>query len=109
MLKMRSTENRMAPKVTACLALCLLAVMLSCGGGDRPAEVTKEEAPAGAEGGAVWKPTGQEGSVTGNVSFKGTAPKYRAISMDADSVCASKHSGPVYPETVEASSKGQSE
>ena len=97
MQNVRLAENGTARKVLACLALFLLAVMLNCGGGEKPAVTSKEEAPAAEGGGAVWKPTGQEGSITGKVSFKGQAPKFRAISMDADSVCAAKHSGAVYP------------
>ena len=105
MQQTRSTRNMTVARIAAGLALLLLALSVSCGGGG---EQTKEGAPeaAPAEGGAVWKPTGQEGSVAGKVSFQGTAPKYRAISMDADSVCAAKHSGPVYPETVVANSNG---
>ena len=46
---------------------------------------------------AAWQPTGDEGTITGKVNFQGEAPKFKAISMDADSVCAAKHSGAVYP------------
>jgi plastocyanin len=39
--------------------------------------------------------------VKGKATFKGPPPKLKAISMDADAVCAGKHAaGPVYPETV---------
>jgi plastocyanin len=39
--------------------------------------------------------------VKGKAIFKGTAPKLKAISMDADPVCAAKHSsGPVYSESL---------
>ncbi len=39
--------------------------------------------------------------VKGKAVFKGTAPKLKAISMDADPDCAAKHkSGPVLPEAV---------
>jgi plastocyanin len=37
--------------------------------------------------------------VKGKATFKGVAPKLKAISMDADAVCAGKHTSPVYPET----------
>ena len=40
------------------------------------------------------------GTVTGKVSFTGTAPQNEQISMSADPTCASLHSGPVYGETV---------
>ncbi len=39
-------------------------------------------------------------SVKGKAVFKGTAPRLRAIGMDADAVCAGKHPTPVFPETV---------
>ncbi len=39
-------------------------------------------------------------SVKGKAVFKGVAPKPKPISMDADAVCASKHSGPVFPEKI---------
>ncbi|HXE62054.1 MAG TPA: carboxypeptidase regulatory-like domain-containing protein [Bryobacteraceae bacterium] len=38
-------------------------------------------------------------AVKGKAIFKGTPAKLRPISMDADAVCAKKHSGPVLPET----------
>jgi hypothetical protein len=38
-------------------------------------------------------------AVKGKAVFKGTAPRLRPISMEADAVCASKHSGTVFPET----------
>ena len=40
------------------------------------------------------------GQVNGTVSFSGTAPQMEPVSMNADPVCASLHSEPVYTETV---------
>ena len=85
-------------------AAALLAMNFGCGKSEQPAATTSQEQPA-AEG-AVWHPTGDEGNITGKVVFKGAAPKFKAISMDADSVCAAKHSGPVYPQAVVANSNG---
>ncbi|MCW5980674.1 MAG: carboxypeptidase regulatory-like domain-containing protein [Bryobacteraceae bacterium] len=85
-----------------CAAASLLAFGAGCGG-ERTEQA--QEQP-GAEGGAVWKPTGQEGSVTGKINFQGQPPKYRAILMDADSVCAAQHSGPVYPDSVVVNNNG---
>ncbi|HVY93001.1 MAG TPA: carboxypeptidase regulatory-like domain-containing protein [Bryobacteraceae bacterium] len=38
--------------------------------------------------------------VKGKAVFKGTPPRVRPISMDADPACAAKHPGPVQPETA---------
>lgn len=81
----------------------ILALSFGCGGSKETSQTAEEKAPAE---GAAWKPTGNEGNVAGKASFKGTAPKMRAISMDADSVCASKHSKPVYPESVVVNDNG---
>src|ERR1022692_1637374 len=89
-----------AVSATTLILLC----GVSCGGSKEPAKTAEEAPTAGAE--AVFKPSGNEGSVTGKVSFKGTAPKNRAITMDADAVCAAKHTGPVYPETVTVNGNG---
>jgi len=86
------------------IMVCGLAAMAwlftGCGGGSDTK--TAENQPAAAEGGAVYQPTGDEGSITGKVAFPGPAPKAKAILMDADSVCAAKHKEPVYPEMVVA-------
>ena len=82
--------------------MTVLALSLGCGSGENPAEAPKEAAPEGA----TWQPAGNEGSVAGKVNFKGQAPKLRAIAMDADSVCAARHSKPVFPETVVANGNG---
>jgi plastocyanin len=36
-----------------------------------------------------------DSSITGTITFAGKAPNLRPLSMDADPVCAKKHSGPV--------------
>ena len=40
------------------------------------------------------------GTVTGKVSFTGTAPAQQKISMDADATCSGMHPDPVYTEEV---------
>jgi hypothetical protein len=81
----------------------VVGLLAGCGGGGEQASTPAAEESAG---GAVWQPMGNEGTVTGKVNFQGTAPTYRAISMDADAVCAAAHSGPVYPEAVLANDNG---
>lgn len=91
---------------TACKAAVpgmMVVLLASCGGSKEPSK-TAEEKPA-AEG-QVWHPTGDEGTVTGKVAFQGQPPKFPAISMDADPVCAAKHSGKVYPEAVVVNDNG---
>jgi len=44
-------------------------------------------------------PTGSS-SIVGKVTFEGTAPRLKPISMDADPACASKHDEPVAPEML---------
>jgi hypothetical protein len=84
------------------LALGFAALLAGCGGGS---DTSKKVEEASAES-AAWQPTGDEGNVAGKINFQGQAPKYKPLSMDADAVCAKKHSGPVYPEEVVANSNG---
>jgi len=86
-----------------CTLIALAASLAGCGGSSNEASKTAEQQPAA---GAEYKPTGDEGSVTGKVNFQGTAPKPKALQMDADAVCAAKHKEPVYPEMVVTNSNG---
>src|SRR5690349_20793547 len=81
----------------------LLAVMLcaACGGDGHS---NKPEGGSAAQG--TWRPAGNEGTITGKVNFEGAAPKLKPLSMEGDAVCAKKHSGPVYPETVVTNNNG---
>jgi hypothetical protein len=84
----------------------LLAAVIfcaGCGGGGQ--STNKPEAPAAAQQG-TWRPTGNEGTITGKIHFQGQAPKQKPLSMEGDEVCAKKHSSPVYPETVVANGNG---
>jgi plastocyanin len=38
--------------------------------------------------------------VKGKAVFKGAVPRLKAIAMDPDPICAGKHTGPVYPESI---------
>lgn len=74
--------------------ICLLALSFGCGK-DEDAE---EGEGAGAAGGSTevvnltpYKPSGNEGTVGGTITFAGTAPAPRAISMDQDPACSSSN------------------
>ena len=72
-------------------ALCLLAFAVACSRGVDDAEDAESAGDDSAEVASLtpYKPTGQEGSIAGTVSFSGAAPEKVPISMTADAVCAS--------------------
>ncbi len=39
-------------------------------------------------------------TITGVTKYDGEAPKFKAINMDADPICLSHHTTPIYPETL---------
>ena len=46
------------------------------------------------------------GTLKGHVKYDGKAPKKKRLRMDADPVCGSSHSGPVYSENFKMASDG---
>ena len=40
------------------------------------------------------------GTISGTITYDGEAPKFKPIQMEADPICMSKHSSPVYPQTL---------
>ena len=42
----------------------------------------------------------QAANLSGAVTFSGSAPRFKAIKMDADPICLTKHTEPIYPETL---------
>ncbi|MEX2273184.1 MAG: hypothetical protein WD690_17060 [Vicinamibacterales bacterium] len=98
------TKELFIVKRSLVLALGLLVVGYAAGcGGSEPAD-TAQQAPATgtapAPGGAQpAQPTGGS-SVTGTVTFAGSPPNLKPLSMDADPACAQKHSAPVPAEML---------
>src|SRR5260370_3007796 len=64
-------------------ALSLLSLASSCGG-------PKTEEDSGGPTAKAFKPKGNEGSVTGKVSYNGTAPEPKKIDTSADAACTAK-------------------
>ncbi|HZS48094.1 MAG TPA: carboxypeptidase regulatory-like domain-containing protein [Blastocatellia bacterium] len=76
--------------------LCLLAAVAvllgTVGCGNKPDEGgpgTNDNSTSGAN----FKPTGNEGTISGKVNFNGDVPKAKTIDMSNDAYCAGKHSG----------------
>ncbi|HVF54811.1 MAG TPA: carboxypeptidase regulatory-like domain-containing protein [Pyrinomonadaceae bacterium] len=80
--------------------LCLLAFSPACGRDED--EEDADDAGAGAAEVSLtpYKTTGNEGSVTGTVTFTGAAPAPKAISMDQDPVCSSTNPNAVAEDMV---------
>lgn len=76
------------------LALCALAFVVACGGGD-------DEAPAPAADTGAPADTANAGGVSGTIAFTGADPD-TPIPMDADPGCAALHSTPTETQTVMA-------
>lgn len=89
-------------KYTALMLVAGLALTAGCG--------SKDEDDLGSAGGGGNASTASAalgtGSITGKVTLKGKAPAPAIISMDADPVCKSQHTGAVKDETVVADAKG---
>jgi plastocyanin len=79
------------------LAVALLSFVAACSKDD---EEDEEDTPAETAG-APYKPTGNEGTITGKVTFDGaTAPESKPIDMAADAACASKNPNAVAEDVV---------
>lgn len=92
------------------LCVALIAVVLfivACGGGGAPAT-----APSGGEtaggGEVVESPVdpATAGSITGKVTFTGTAPEPEPISMEAEPTCQEQYPDGAFTETVVANDNG---
>ena len=81
------------------LSLCtilLLGLLAGCSGGGE--EATGEADPGTETAAAFTVDPATAATITGKVTFTGTAPRGRPIRMDAEAVCAQAHGGPVPPE-----------
>jgi plastocyanin len=67
-------------------ALSLLSLGSSCGGGTK----TNDNTNTGDTGGKAYTAKGDEGTITGKVSYTGAAPEAKKIDTSADSACTSK-------------------
>lgn len=84
------------------------AVLVAIGCGGKPENATAEQAQAPAAP-AAPTPSGAAlgaGSVTGSVTFAGTAPQAAPVSMAADPVCQQKHATPVPSDEVVVNPNG---
>src|SRR5260370_33312334 len=64
-------------------ALSLLSLASSCGG-------PKTEEDTGGPTAKAFKPKGNEGTISGKVSYNGTAPEAKKIDTSADAACTAK-------------------
>lgn len=69
------------------LGLSLLSLASACGGGGTTGG---NENTAGDKTGKAYAAKGDEGSITGKVSYTGAAPEAKKIDTSADSACTSK-------------------
>lgn len=77
------------------LILSVFIMSFACGGGDSASEKSASNSPPEAAKAAVQSSGGAPGAVAGTVVFEGTAPKLSTLKMDAEPVCAAKHTTPV--------------
>ncbi|HLF17866.1 MAG TPA: carboxypeptidase regulatory-like domain-containing protein [Candidatus Omnitrophota bacterium] len=49
----------------------------------------------------------QAATITGLAKFEGEKPNLKEIKMDADPICSTHHSGPVYPQTIVLGENGE--
>jgi hypothetical protein len=89
-------------KLWVFVACSLLLVVLACGKKEEPA-ATDTAAGSGAAPSAsatAFDPATGTATISGKVTFEGTAPKGAQIRMNADPVCTKLHPEPVYAEEV---------
>ena len=48
----------------------------------------------------LWTAMASAATLTGTIKYDGPAPKFKEIKMDADPICITHHTAPVYPQTL---------
>lgn len=79
------------------IALSLIAVASSCGGGTTPPDNGNTSPTTGGE---AFNSKGDEGTVTGTISYNGAAPAPKKIDSSADPVCAQRNPNLTTEDTV---------
>jgi hypothetical protein len=92
-----------AKRMILWLALSAMLV-LSASCSSEPKEEGPSASPAAEN---IWRPTGNEGNITGTIAFTGTAPAARKIQMDSDPVCAQRGAGATSEDVVVSDGKLQ--
>ena len=75
------------------------ALFTACGGGSAPGPEARQEAKPEAPAAPPVDPA-VAATIDGSVTFSGTKPERKPISMDATPACAKQHSSPVLSEEV---------
>ncbi len=91
------------------MTACFLLVLTACGGKEEDEEEAapaKAAATTAAPAAPAAAPVGGGATLTGKVTFAGTAPQLEQIKMDADAYCKAAHSTPVYTQEVEVNGNG---
>ncbi len=96
------------------LAGAVSLTLAACGGGKEEDALDEESAPttstastaAPAAAAPAAAPAAGGATLTGKVTFAGTAPAKEVIKMDADAYCKAAHATPVYTQEVEINQNG---
>jgi len=86
--------------VAMLIAIAMMSLMLACGSSDDDDDAELDDEETETVAATAYKPSGNEGSITGTISFEGTPPEPKLISMDADAACAAANPNPVTEEVV---------
>lgn len=82
------------------IAISLLSLVLACNSKDDDEVGEGEDDETVETAGVKYTPKGNEGKITGTISFAGTAPEVRAIDMNADPACATNNPHAVAEDVV---------